>query len=301
MKKALLVLLGLGMSLSLAGCAANGSSVNEPDMQAQNVREQTSSTPVIDDDTDYYDGVKLIKLDPRIGGPNADACFVPTSDDLLYSQNEFLISGSVQSFSEVKLGYSYEGASVEDYMTIIDFKINDVVYKSADADYSAAQKIAERQTVSLGLPYNSHYFIDSLPVIKNGTEFLVLCKSTANMKLQNETQRLSSFVDFWCSAPQCMLFEKINECYLADNYFQTCVSSGSVFEFSVQDNGRLIGMNNDNNVIKAFNAFKERVGNPSNAGFILKESCVLIECEALESAIAGRIDLAHKGLIPDEN
>lgn len=110
------------------------------------------------------------------------------------------------------------------------------------------------------------------------------------MKLQNETQRLSSFVDFWCSAPQCMLFEKINECYLADNYFQTYAPRGSVFEFSVQDNGRLIGMNNDNNVIKAFNAFKERVGNPPNAGFILKESCVLIECEALESAIAGRID-----------
>lgn len=289
MKKALLVLLGLAMSLSLAGCVANGISVNEPDMQAQNVREQTSSTPVIDDNMVYCDGVKLTKLDPRIGGPNADACFVPTSDDLLYSQNEFVISGSVQSFSEVKLEYKYNGANTEDYMTIIDFKINEVVYKSAAADYSAVQKIVEGQTVSLGLPYNSHYFIDSLPVIKTGTEFLVLCKSTANMKLQNETQRLSSFVDFWCSAPQCMLFERINESYLADNYFQTCVSSDSVLEFSVQDNGQLIGMYTDSNVTKAFNAFKERV-NPSNAGLILKESCVLIEREALESAIAGRLD-----------
>jgi len=148
-------------------------------------------------------------LDPKIRIIDAGGTY---DEKVAFSDTTVVVTGTVTKVQEVEAFFYYEEFKMHgsSKMTIFEFAVDEYLYTASDA-------LSGKETLRIGTwssSYNTHF---SLPIIKEGKSFLVICKLTSEIK--NDSAHKKEYMDCWIDSPFLHLHEGAGSKYILDNIF----------------------------------------------------------------------------------
>ena len=95
-------------------------------------------------------------------------------------------------------------------MTIFEFAVDEYLYTASDA-------LSGKETLRIGSAFSSHNTHFSLPIIKEGKSFLVICKLAS--EIENDVAYKKEYMDCWIHSPSLHLHEGAGNKYILDDIF----------------------------------------------------------------------------------
>ena len=217
--------------------------------------------------------------------------YAPLTDEIVRQNTTAIFSGSVSNVREAQVEYEYMDHPVTNNITLFDVSVSKVIKGNL--------KIGS--TVTVGVSYNSLRYGERLPLIKEGSSYLMFC----NAPLRDDPRERSRYVDFWVEYSNELLLERIGDYYLSTEFFSEYAPSGSlVSEFGNLSDGNLadyagmsfrdivmsqpfrnIGKDHSDTMRAVLQIAKERTFQGSAEFSILMKSSYLIPCAELERSL----------------
>ena len=132
------------------------------------------------------------------------------TDEIAYTKNTIIITGVASNVRQASVSYEYMDAEVSDNITIFDVEISDVLACRAGS-------VEQGDSVTVGVGYNMEKYGEGLPIIEDGTSYMMFCYVAADQ--EDDVLELAEYVDYWISAPKDLFLEKIGDFYLSIDYF----------------------------------------------------------------------------------
>lgn len=158
------------------------------------------------------------------------------TDEMAYTKNTVILTGIASNVRQATVAYEYMDTDVFDNITIFDIEVADVL-----ACQSGSFQPGDLVTVGVG--YNRNKYGEGLPVIENGTSYLIFAYVAADQ--EQDPLELSEYVTCWISAPKDLFLEKIGDFYLSNDYFSSALHSyllADCLDFTEEEITALAGM-----------------------------------------------------------
>ena len=233
------------------------------------------------------DDVKVTVVEKNPGKVDAYYDWLPVTDEFVYDETTLIMSGKISNVREAIAEFTNEEYPSNN-ITLYEITVSDVLYSAEGISLSKGD------IVTAGLSFNSYNLGYEFPIIENGKEFIMFCRVSAN---EYPRYRIE-YSDYWMSAPHVMMIEKVDNAYLAHEYFkgasESSITLGDAYKI-MSDNDALF---KTNTVLRAANILKERTPGTINAHEYatntMFQSYYLIEEEALKNAIINAANEYHK-------
>lgn len=231
----------------------------------------TSNTSLIYDSN----GIKVSTVVVQSPKKLVDYQWVPLTENDVYTSNNLIASGIVSNIREVVIEYRFMDADVKDYVTLFDFTITKELYSSDE------YPLPMDKIITVGVPYSSYNYGDWLPVIEEGKEFMLFAFKTSGYK--DDILHMDEYVEYWTSAPNSLLIEKVGSHYITDKFFSHYTVSTQSFDkcLGISENQFSYMMNN----IDEVNNILDEVNNKkiSNDKFSIKKEELINSINIIQS------------------
>ena len=144
------------------------------------------------------------------------------TDEKAYTKNTVIIAGVAANVREATVNYEYMDTDVSDSITIFDIEVSDVLacrsgnFKSGDI-------------VTVGVGYNMDKYGEGLPIIAEGSPYLMFCYVAADK--ENDVLELAEYVDCWISAPKDLFLERVGDFYLSTDFFSNVSEAHNLADY----------------------------------------------------------------------
>lgn len=198
--------------------------------------------------------------------------WTPLTQESAYRKNTVILTGTAENVRPAVVKYRYMDTDVSDQITIFDVKIKNVLACHTDT-------FPDAPTITLGVGYNQNVYCEELPMITEGTAYLLFCYLTADQT--DSPLELSAYVDGWISAPNALLCEKVGDAYLTNDFFADVPGACSVAEANS-------GVKTNADAEEAVLTLNTRAASSAEVLNELAKSYYLIDASTLEAFVAAR-------------
>ncbi len=258
-KKYVLPLCLLFAIFILSACTANSSAQNDVLFQSPNVtvmQVEEAATP----NRVYYE-------------------WTPLTQESAYRKNTVILTGTAENVRPAVVKYRYMDTDVSDQITIFDVKIKNVLACHTDT-------FPDAPTITLGVGYNQNVYSEELPMITEGTDYLLFCYLTADQT--DSPLELSAYVDGWISAPNALLCEKVGNAYLTNDFFEDVPGACSLAEANS-------GVQTNADAEEAVLTLNTRAASSVEALDALAKNYYLIDASTLEAFVSANANDTFAG------
>ena len=132
------------------------------------------------------------------------------TEDMAYTENTVILTGAAANVRQATVRYRYMDADAADSITIFDVVVSDVL-ACRSGSFQAGD------VITVGVGYNTEKYGEGLPMVKEGTSYLMFCTVAADQ--QEDALALAEYVDCWIGAPKDLFLEKAGNSYLSIGSF----------------------------------------------------------------------------------
>ena len=130
--------------------------------------------------------------------------------DTAYTKNTVMITGVATNVRQASVNYEYMDTDVSDSITIFDVDVSEILACRSGS-------FQEGDIVTVGVGYNMGKYGEGLPIITEGTSYLMFCYVAEDQ--ENDVLELAEYVDCWISAPKDLFLEQVGDSYLSIDFF----------------------------------------------------------------------------------
>ncbi len=141
--------------------------------------------------------------------------------EMAYTKNTVIMTGVAMNVRQATVHYEYMDTDVSDSITIFDVDISDVLACRSGS-------FQEGDIVTIGVGYNMEKYGEGLPIITEGTSYLIFCYVAEDQK--NDVLELAEYVDCWISAPKDLFLERVGDFYLSIDFFSNVSEAHNLAE-----------------------------------------------------------------------
>lgn len=222
------------------------------------------------------DNVKVLQLGNDGEIKYVDYQFASQDEDEAYEKNTVILTGVASNVRQAMVSYEYLDAEVVDNITIFDITISEVLS-------CRTESLDNKTVISVGIPYNMYNYGEGLPIVEEGKSYLLFCYMTADK--DNDVLEMDNYVDCWMSNPRELLCEKVDNYYVASEFFAKSPAAYNVVELINVQNIESVNGLDSNTINNSVIVLKERTQKDSTEIENIMRYSYLIECSSLEKYI----------------